>query len=171
MAQGSAQSGVKGPQGPQGPQGAQGPVGATPVYPWEVNVNLFTGAISNNNMSTIYVNSDIANMVGPALVSGTGAQGESSSYRIMLSAGTWQVNTIGYTANNRGIYNFYLDNVLMGTVDGYSASPTVNVRRNSSSFVVASTAVYTLKMAMDTKNASASTYYSTINMVTFVRLS
>lgn len=108
---------------------------------------------------------------------GMGSYGNSASqalndevvYDVALDAGTWTITVIGQTTTSAGISTVYLDATSVGTLDWYSASGVNNVVKQITGITVAAPGVYALKLKMASKNASATAYRLTAQLVTLTR--
>lgn len=139
------------------------PPATSVVYPWLVDVNVFPTAISQTNWDTI-LGEAATDLYGWAK-SSSGAQNAEICWDVVLAAGTWTVELIHHQAGDRGIYSVQFDTVEQGTIDGYNAVETHNVRSSVSGITVAATAKVRLKLKMATKNASSSSYKGVVHHV------
>lgn len=99
----------------------------------------------------------------------TGTQNDEVSWEIPLGAGTWSIEMLHTTNNNRGIYSVQIDGVEVGTIDGYSASAVRNVKSTLTGIAVATSSLHVLKLKMATKNASSSQYRGSVILVSLLR--
>lgn len=109
------------------------------------------------------------NLSGGQVNQGTPAIDNEIGWNVLLGAGTWTLTLIHSTNTNRGIYTVKLDSTTIGTIDGYAATPALNVVNEITSISVATSAMYTLKFVMASKNASSSNYYYSLLWITFRR--
>lgn len=84
---------------------------------------------------------------------------DSFTNSFFVKAGTYTLYTLGLTASNNSIRSWYIDNVLVGTTDGYSAGNVYNVIQSVSGIVLTD-GRHTLKCISATKNASSSAYFA-----------
>lgn len=135
------------------------------LLPWTIDVNP-TLAKANTNWSTIGID---AAAYGNGQINSTGAQNAERSWDIVLAAGTWTVEILHVTSNNRGIYSVQLDDVEKGTIDGYTAATTYNVRASVASIAVATSAKVTFKLKMATKNAASASFFGSVQTIQWRR--
>lgn len=88
---------------------------------------------------------------------------------VPIGAGTWTVEVMTFQASDAGIITVYFDSTSVGTLDGYNAVATRNVRASITGIVIATSAVRTLKLVMETKNASSSGYKCNLQGVRLLR--
>jgi hypothetical protein len=138
--------------------------GGSIEYPWRVEINPAT-ASGYTNWSTV----SYAAVVGAVARISVGSQNNEVYWDIVLGAGTWTVSLVHTAGNDKGIYSVQLDGVEVGTIDGYNASTVNNTISAVTGIVVASTGVKRLKLRMETKNASSSSYYGTIQVLSLQR--
>ena len=110
-----------------------------------------------------------AGLGGGHLFAAPVAQDDEIGWNVPLSAGTWTLTLIHVTGPSCGIYTTKLDSTTIGTIDGYSAGVTSNVVTEISGISVGSSGVYTLKLVMATKNASATDYQYRFHWITLRR--
>lgn len=82
-------------------------------------------------------------------------------------AGTYTLNFLCTTDNNRGKLDVYIDDVLKGNVDFYSATLTENVTKSLSSLTLTD-GYHTLKGHVNSKNASSSDYLIALSKIWLV---
>jgi hypothetical protein len=121
-----------------------------------VDLNVFPTSISHTNWDTIAM--DASAMYGAFKRTDNTNQNNEINFDVSLSAGTWTVELCHTTANNVGIYTVTVGDVAAGTVDGYSAGTTYNIRSQLTGIIVPQAGVHRLKLKMATKNASSSAY-------------
>lgn len=85
------------------------------------------------------------------------ALGDTYQFECVLAKGSYQFQLIYDTDIYRGIVSFYLNDVLFGVLDCYSAS-RINVNRASFAVKVSNPGVQTFKVKVTGKNASAASY-------------
>lgn len=130
--------------------------GGTSVAPGILNFTLFWSA-GSTTWNTI-VATETYHYTGS--VQSSGAQNAALWWYVNLSAGTWDFELLHDTGGNRGIYSIQIDDVQVGTIDGYG-STVVNVRTAVTAIAVAATGRHKLSLVMATKNGSSSAYYGT----------
>lgn len=117
---------------------------------------------AQTNWSTIAFSTSAARW---GYLQSSGAQNAEISWTLSLAAGTWTIDLNHHRSTNVGIYSVRIDNVEVGTVDGYVASPTFNNRNSVTGVVVTTTGSHVLKLVMATKNASSSSFFGVIQGV------
>jgi len=88
------------------------------LAPRIVNFTLF-GAAGNTNWDTL--TSSRNSYPYGARFDSTGVQNAARWWYVNLAAGTWDFELLHEIANNRGIYSVQIDDVQVGTIDGYAA--------------------------------------------------
>lgn len=151
--------------------------GGTAVYPWLVQVPIFTGSASNTNWDTIFANTAVeSELIGNGMLTSSGGVNDEIVYKVLLAAGTWTLRLMHWADVNRGRYEVFFDastpTSLSGSanyIEGYAASDTPNTRNTITGIVIPSTAVYSLKLKMASKHASATDYYGCIQELALIR--
>lgn len=92
----------------------------------------------------------------------TGAQNAARWWYLDIHPGTWDFSMVHTTAVNRGIYSIRLDDIEVGTIDGYSSPSVANVRSTVSGVKVTSGGRHKLSLVMASKNGSSSSYFGTV---------
>lgn len=95
---------------------------------------------------------DTAYQLGGQFVS-SGAQNASVAWDFPLSAGTWTLTLVHARSTDRGIYSVRIDDVEVGTIDGYNGS-LAHTRSDLTGLVIATTGLKRVSLVMATKNAS-----------------
>ena len=90
---------------------------------------------------------------------GSGAQNDEVTWDVLLDSGTWQLTHIDQKLFNRGIVTYYLDATSLGTQDWYNATQVAPFVATITGITVATAGWYTLKLKVESKNASSSAYY------------
>lgn len=100
-----------------------------------------------------------------------GTQDDRINYSVYLAAGTYTLNLLHLKTNNSGIIDISLDNYATseGTVDAYNASTLYNQITTVTGIVVATAGLYTLSLKVGTKNASSSSYFMLLVMMSLFR--
>lgn len=98
----------------------------------------------------------------------SGAQNDEISWTMEMPSGTYTFELMHIKASNRGIYSVQLDAVEQGTIDGYDAAGAVDTISTVTSIAV-SGGSHTWKLKMATKNASASNYYGSVQMIKLLK--
>jgi hypothetical protein len=145
--------------------------GADPAWsdvslPWMIDINTLLTPASNTNFSTIEGNSSAFSF---GYRRSSGAQNAEVTWPVTMEAGTWTVQLMHLRASNQGIYTVYFDAVSVGTIDGYYYTTIWNHVSSITSIAVAATAKYTLKIKMETKNGSSSSYYAYLEGIRLLR--
>lgn len=94
---------------------------------------------------------------GTAIYNSSFANGDYLEIKVWIPAGTWDLECVHYAGTDAAIKDFLLDGVSVGTIDGYG-STVVNKFSTITGISVATTKTYTLRVAINGKNASASAY-------------
>lgn len=116
-------------------------IGGAQEHPWLVDVDPMMTAISHINWDTLVIDSAA---VKNATKDSSGAQNDEINFDVVLGAGTWTIELMHRTSNDRGVYSVQLDGVAVGTVEGYAAlssSPVVESSTSKVADAVASTTV------------------------------
>lgn len=129
---------------------------------WLHDIDVFSTAITQTNFDTITADSTAVNA---AEKTSSGAQNAEIGWDVVLVAGTWTFELMHFQANDNGIYSVQVDAVEKGTIDGYAAAATRNVRSSITGIVVATTAKVRITLKMATKNASSTSYFGRIQHV------
>ena len=124
-----------------------------------IDINVFASPKSQTNWSSI-----VADTLGiyQSLKTSSGAQNAEMAWDVGLTAGTWRVDLIHYQDSDRGIYTVSLAGTSVGTIDGYNAAQTHNVISSITGVAVAASGFKELKLKMETRNASSSSYRGAI---------
>ncbi|MBA7615162.1 hypothetical protein ES703_22439 [subsurface metagenome] len=99
----------------------------------------------------------------------TQVQGDNVSYKVYLQAGTYTLRIVSLTYLDSGIVTFDINDTEIASFDLYSAGIVRNAVNSQADIVVAATGLYTLKLAIDTKNGSASAYGCRISSINLWR--
>ena len=131
------------------------------IWPWTRTYSeVGTWARASNN-----------NMLGLGLYGNSASQAVNDEvvYKVALDAGTWTITAIGQTNSSSGISTVYLDATSIGTLDWYSASGTNNVVKKITGIIIATPGIYALRFKMASKNASASAYRLSAQLINLTR--
>jgi hypothetical protein len=134
--------------------------------PWMIDIDVFMTAKAHVGWDTYEVFSLCLNN---GMRMSSGWQNDSITWDVVLAAGTWTFELLHSTSDAQGIYSIQFDSVEKGTIDGYSAVPTYNVRSSVTDIFVPTTAKIALKIKMATKNSSSSSYIGYIHGVRLIR--
>lgn len=104
-----------------------------------------------------YLVTDTGNAFSGWLNMSDSTQNDAISFDFACGAGTYTIELRHLAFANRGIYTVQIDNVTVGTIDGYASSLTFT--RSLLTGVVITAGRHTLTLVMATKNASSSAYY------------
>lgn len=148
------------------PSGASGSGLLDSLLPWNIGIDVFMTAVSYVGWNTLFVDTGC---VYNGYMGSSGAQNDEINFDVALASGTWTFELIHVQSSNVGIYTVSLDGTSIGTIDGYSAGTTKNVRTQISGVVVATTGKRRLKLKMATKNASSGNYSGFIQHIQFKR--
>lgn len=142
------------------------PAAINEQLPWHIDLSVFMTPISHTNWN----NYNYGPIAGTELALNvcnlsSGAQNDAISWDVVLGAGTWTLELLHITSTDRGIYTVVLGGSSVGTIDGYSAAATYNVRSSVTGITVSSAVKQRLTLSMKTKNASSTNYYGVIQHV------
>lgn len=137
----------------------------TETMPRRIEINVF---MSYNNIGWNSIATDtFAHRRG--LRSSTGAQNAEFSLPVVLSAGTWDIEIIHSAGPTVGIYSVLIDNIEIGTFDGYRTA-TMNNQSSTLSFNRLTTGKKVLTIRMATRNVASSNFLGRINHIVLRRL-
>jgi hypothetical protein len=143
--------GAAGPQGPAGPQGATGAQGPAGPPQWVVQIDPVLPPSSQSNFDTVYFNNS-AYTGGYRAGPGNGVQDQTASWKVVLSAGTYELDVVSIDWDDGGIMSWTLDDAPIGTIDGYSSSGKYNEFHTLPHLVVSDGGVKTLTVKVSSKN-------------------
>jgi hypothetical protein len=87
-------------------------------------------------------------------------------WKVLLGAGTWNIEIVGYTEGAQGIGTWSIDGVDVGTTDMYSVAGTPNVAKSVTGITLTgATTARLVRCRVATKNASSANYYFSLNAV------
>lgn len=100
----------------------------------------------------------------------TGTLGNYFEYDEYFEAGTWDLKYWYLTGVTRGITRVFIDGVQIGSdIDMYSASNVRNVSTLITGFSIATTGIHTIRLESVGKNASATSYKISSQLLAFAR--
>ena len=99
-----------------------------------------------------------ANALNGGYIAATSSASNEIGWYVPLTAGTWALDVIGPTSPDAGIFTASIDGSTVGTIDAYSAGITWNIANTITGITVASSKMALVKLAVSTKNASATGY-------------
>lgn len=144
---------------------SQLPVASSAIYPRHVPVDIFAPA-SHINWDT---NVQASVIHGGYKETTNTLVGNWIEWELVLGAGTWRVDLMHRQRVLNGIYTVMFDGVSKGTIDGYAAANTPNVRSNLTGIAVAATALVTVRLEILTKNGAATGFGGQIQSLTLRR--
>jgi hypothetical protein len=97
------------------------------------------------------------------------ANGDTLSWPVVLSAGTYSLIVLGVTTTNRGVADYYLNSTEIASFDWYSVGSTMNAKKTQTGITVATSGKYLLKQKVDGKHASSSDYLISSTAIMLVR--
>jgi len=113
-----------------------------------------------------------ASLIYQTEVNSSGAQNDHMDFETYLAAGTYTFTLIHSKGSNRGIYTVYIDDdtgtpgtTSVGTIDGYNAGTTFNNVDTITSISNTIGGNKRIRIRMNTKNASSSSYYATFSEI------
>lgn len=128
------------------------------IVPWG-NVKASSAAVTRQQVSTALTGGDIH---AGALVNNY------MTWDVPLVAGTWTVTVQYAKSSNVGVTTASIDGVdLSPTVDGYAAGASYNNVVQWSGVSVTTPGVKEFKLRADSKNASSSSYFQIVQLITF----
>ncbi|KKN72608.1 hypothetical protein LCGC14_0408500 [marine sediment metagenome] len=99
----------------------------------------------------------------------TQADGDNVTYKVYLAAGTYTLRILGRTQNVYGIGDIYIDAAEVASFDWYSGSTIEAVVFSQTSISVATSGFKDIKIIVDGKNGSSSSYYINLHSIAFWR--
>ena len=134
----------------------QNSINLVPEYPTSLNHLYGYGARGYNGLQekgfTYFVNTSYE-LCRLAQINNS-AQYDVYEIAFLLKAGTYNFTILHDKGINRGVASFYLDDVLIGSLDCYNASTVPNFR-TSYTVTVSNSGTHTFKIKINSKNASA----------------
>lgn len=127
------------------------------LEPWQIDLDAFVSHGQTNWSSTF----NNAGLLYAFDLESTGAQNAALWWYQHLAAGTWDYELIHATGGNRGIYSFQIDDIEVGTIDGFGGA-VQNVHSTIAGFKVRQTGKHKIALVMASKNVSSSNYFGTI---------
>jgi hypothetical protein len=98
-----------------------------------------------------------------------GAQNDSITWHVPVTAGTWKVQVVHTTNSNFGIVTVSIGGTVVGTIDTYAAVLARNVVGEIAGVVVPDSGLQALRLSVPTKNASSSNYIVRLQSIALVR--
>ena len=118
-----------------------------------------TGALSS------WTNLD-ANILNGYMIFGTnGVDGKETVWKASLAIGTYTLRVIYEKNNNRGIVDFYIDAIEVGSVDMYDVGAVPDSVYTVAAINVATDGLKDIKAKVDGKNGASSNYYMGIQAI------
>jgi hypothetical protein len=133
--------------------------------PWQIIIDPFA-AHSHTNFDSLI--GSLGDRVYGAEMESTGAVNAERNWDFGSPGGTWTIQLLHFKGSNRGIYTVQIDGSSVGTIDGYTAGSTANVRDLITGVSIAA-GKRTISLKMLTKNASSSNYFGTFSGLTLLR--
>jgi len=129
------------------------------------------GMVNSDNITYPLVVAANPNSVGPVfLYNSSTAQNDAISWKVGLSAGTWNITIHCRKSTNTGIFTVNLDGASVGTVDSYGAAVAYG-KISVTGFSVPTSGAHVVQLKMATKNASSSGYLGEIMAISLRRTS
>lgn len=135
------------------------------VYPSNIFINPMGTAAGHSGWSTVTQQS--THYFGGRRAAVGVSAGSYVYWNVAMRAGTWTLDLFHRQDTANGIYSVQIDGVTVGTIDGYAAAPASTL--SSISFTVSTSGVHELRLAMLTKNASATQYAGLISGINMIR--
>jgi hypothetical protein len=139
----------------------------TDMLPWRFDLSPFmSAAASVGTWSNAIDTSSVYN----AVLANDNTQNSSIDFVVTPSTGTWSIELLLVTNNNKGIITVQLDDgagvyTTLGTIDTYSAGVVRGVRSAVTGIVLTKSIKRRLRLLIATKNGSASTYGASIGHI------
>jgi hypothetical protein len=133
--------------------------------PWFIMIDPFA-AHSHTNFDSLV--GSLGDRVYGAEMESTGAQNAERNWDFGCPGGTWTIQLLHFKGSNRGIYTVEIDGSSVGTIDGYTAGSTANVRDQITGVSIAS-GKRTISLKMLTKNTLSSNWFGTFSGLTLLR--
>lgn len=122
--------------------------------PWIIGVPI----MSYDSRSSGWARETYNGYIGGTTLYSDNANGRWVEYQVWIPAGTWSFDLLSYRFSSQGIVDISLDGSEVGSIDLYSGSSQLNYKSTATGIVVPETKIYTLRMTVDGKNASSSSY-------------
>lgn len=142
---------------------AQWPSNLAPDW---VSVDPFMTAVSNTNWDTITLD---ATVFQNGYKENGGSQNDDIEFDVVLRAGTWAFELFHNKDTDAGIITVNFEGVSQGTIDGYNASRSENIRTSLTGLLVRRSGKHRVQLIVATKNASSSAYEAEIMALRFLR--
>lgn len=127
------------------------------------------GMVNSDNITYPLVVAANPNSVGPVfLYNSSAAQNDAISWKLALSAGTWNITIHCRKSSNTGIFTVNLDGASMGTVDSYAAAAAYG-KLTVTGWSVPTSGAHVVQLKMATKNGSSSGYLGEIMAISLRR--
>lgn len=97
------------------------------------------------------------------------ASGDYATFQVFLAAGTYTLKLLHPVNTNYGIAKFLINSVEVAAFDQYAAVPAYNLIKTQQGIVIATSGLKTLKLLVDSKNASSSNYYILFGRIVLFR--
>ena len=142
------------------------PAAVNDLLPWLIDINPFPTAVANTSFDTLTVDT-------ACIFNGTkdssGTVDNLIGWDIVLPAGTWSLELMHKQGADRGIYTVTFTatgaSTTFGTIDGYAAATTRNVRSSLTGIIITAPAKGRLSLAMSSKNALSTKFTGSVQAV------
>jgi len=97
------------------------------------------------------------------------ADGDNISYKVFLAAGTYTLRLLVMTGSNAPILDVDIDAAEVASFDLYTGSTVYNSLQSQVDIAVATSGLKTLKLRVDGKNGSSSSYKASVSVIALWR--
>jgi hypothetical protein len=140
--------------------------------PWVIDIDpLTTPSVANNQWATYSMNVAWYYFCGLSTDSGQlpGYEGFWVEWDVALAAGTYECSLVGGKGPDAGQVDVLLDGTAIVTNADFWEGGINRVVRTTTGIVVATTKTYRVRLRVNSKNASSTNYFATINRIRFLR--
>lgn len=137
------------------------------AMPHMVDIDVFGTPTTNpNGYTPAIVNTEIFNA---RFQTPTPAINDEFSWDVLLKKGTWSIEFLYTKFNSGGIIHVEIDDVEVGTLDTYAASPSSNNLSSITGVSVDGSGIHNFKVVTASKNASSGGYSVIICGIRLIR--
>lgn len=126
------------------------------LLPWMLNI--FGTTVQSAHVGTWAISQASTKDYAYIFQNSTLAQNDSTSWDVVLAAGTWTLRTVADKAANSGISTVSLGGTSLGTLDWFNGTTAPSQIQDITGITVATTAKLRLTYLMATKNASSTNF-------------
>lgn len=158
--------GIQGVQGVQGDTGPQGPTGAAGETQGGLVTILGNAWVSNSPGSTWVWSADANQTFSRYITNTSNSDGDGLTYNLVLNAGSYTIQMIGYTDMMGGLLDIYVGGVKVDTYNMFSGGP-VNDVEFSTDIAIAIGGLTTFELVIN-GNGAGGGYNAWWSAVTFI---